>query len=148
VYRQVRAARETNVLKVLYHPGNVLEIRFKKPSMKYKAGQWLFLNVPEVSGWQWHPVRRRLPHSESDKQFTISSAPEDPFISIHIRQVGDFTVDLGVRLGATPMGHKLHSAEGSEKQGFKEVEMGLGAGSAVEVEPDFGRGMPKLRIDG
>jgi NADPH oxidase len=41
---------------VLYHPGNVMELRFSKPSFKYKAGMWLFLNVPEVSGWQWHPV--------------------------------------------------------------------------------------------
>lgn len=56
MYRIVRAARETEILKVLYHPGNVMEIRFKKPSMSYKAGQWLFLNAPEVSGWQWHPV--------------------------------------------------------------------------------------------
>lgn len=29
-----------------------MEIRFEKPSMKYKAGQWVFLCVPEVSTFQ------------------------------------------------------------------------------------------------
>lgn len=57
--------------------------------MKYVAGQWLFLQVPEISAFQWHP-------------FTISSAPDDPYLSIHVRQVGDFTRALGERLGATP----------------------------------------------
>jgi hypothetical protein len=73
VYRQVRAARSTEIQRVLYHPGNVMEIRFKKPSMKYKAGQWLFLNVPDVSRWQWHPVSflfltRRLPGQDEADQ--------------------------------------------------------------------------------
>ncbi len=33
-----------------------MELRIVKPSFKYTAGQWLFLQVPEVSPWQWHPV--------------------------------------------------------------------------------------------
>jgi hypothetical protein len=41
---------------VLLHPSGAMELRFTKPSFKYKAGQWLFLNVPEVSKFQWHPV--------------------------------------------------------------------------------------------
>ena len=35
-------------------------------------------------------------------QFTITSAPEDPYVSVHIRQVGDWTQALGERVGATP----------------------------------------------
>lgn len=37
-----------------------MELRIVKPSFKYKAGQWLFLQVPEVSRFQWHPVRVSL----------------------------------------------------------------------------------------
>ena len=59
-----------------------MEIQFKKPSFRYQPGQWIFINVPEVSKWQWHP-------------FTITSCPSDPYVSIHIRQVGDFTKSLG-----------------------------------------------------
>src|SRR6266404_6164144 len=67
-----------------------MELRIVKPSFKYTAGQWLFLQVPEVSPWQWHPVS------------IVNSAPEDPYVSIHIRQVGDWTQALGERVGAGP----------------------------------------------
>jgi hypothetical protein len=33
-----------------------MELRIEKPSFKYTSGQWLFLQVPELSRWQWHPV--------------------------------------------------------------------------------------------
>lgn len=33
-----------------------MELRIVKPSFKYTAGQWLFLQIPELSRWQWHPV--------------------------------------------------------------------------------------------
>lgn len=56
VYREVRARRSTEIVKVLLHPSGAMELRFVKPSMKYKAGQWLFVNCPEVSKYQWHPV--------------------------------------------------------------------------------------------
>lgn len=53
VLREVRARRETRIVGVFMHPSGAMEIRFKKPSMKYKSGQWLFLQVPEVSQFQW-----------------------------------------------------------------------------------------------
>jgi hypothetical protein len=56
MYRIVRSRRQTEIIKVLLHPSGAMEVRFKKNSMKYKAGQWLFLNCPEVSKYQWHPV--------------------------------------------------------------------------------------------
>lgn len=98
-----------------------MEIQFKKPSMKYKAGQWLFLNVPSVSGQQWHP-------------FTITSCPFDPYISVHIRQVGDFTRALGDAVGAGPAQAKLY--DGVDPNGMYEVAL------------ENGQKMPALRIDG
>lgn len=97
-----------------------MEIQFNKPSFKYKAGQWLFLNCPSVSGHQWHP-------------FTITSAPGDPYVSVHIRQVGDFTKALGEALGA-----------GSNNLGWE----GMDPTSEYEVALRNGQHMPKLRIDG
>ncbi|ORX35783.1 ferric reductase NAD binding domain-domain-containing protein [Kockovaella imperatae] len=126
VWREVRSRRQTAITNVKIHPSGALELRFVKPSMKYKAGQWLFLNCPEVSKWQWHP-------------FTISSAPEDPFISVHIRQVGDFTQALGARLGAT-VGVSGESLMDSEKGGRR--------GDWIEISPAMGKPMPLLRIDG
>ncbi|RDW87670.1 NADPH oxidase [Coleophoma crateriformis] len=121
VYREVRARRETQIVRVVRHPYDAMEIQFKKPSMKYKAGQWLFLNVPSVSSQQWHP-------------FTITSCPFDPYISVHVRQVGDFTRDLGNALGAGPIQAKLYD--------------GADPNAMYEVALQNGQSMPALRIDG
>lgn len=93
----------------------------RKPSMKYKAGQWLFLNVPSVSKMQWHP-------------FTITSCPFDPYVSVHVRQVGDWTRDLGNALGAGALQEK--EMDGLDPMGMYEIALQNG-----EV-------MPKIKIDG
>jgi NADPH oxidase len=89
--------------------------------MKYKPGQWLFLNIPSISKFQWHP-------------FTITSCPYDPYISVHVRQVGDFTRALGDALGAGPAQAKLFDA--MDQNGMYEIAL------------QNGQKMPKLRIDG
>ncbi|OBT70095.1 NADPH oxidase [Pseudogymnoascus sp. 23342-1-I1] len=121
LYREIRARRETEIIRVVRHPYDAMEIQFKKPSMKYKAGQWLFLQVPSVSRQQWHP-------------FTITSCPFDPYISVHVRQVGDFTRALGDALGAGPSQAKLY--DGVDPNGMYEVAL------------QNGQQMPTLRIDG
>jgi len=58
---------------------SVLYLQIQKPSdFKFKAGQFLYLNCPTISEYEWHP-------------FTITSAPQDSFLSVHIRQAGDWT---------------------------------------------------------
>lgn len=121
LYREIRARRETEITKVIRHPYDAMEIQFRKPSMKYKAGQWIFLQVPEVSTTQWHP-------------FTITSCPFDPYISVHVRQVGDFTRALGNALGCGPAQAK--DLEGLDPMGMYEIAM------------QNGQTMPRLRIDG
>ena len=56
MYREFRARRATKLSKVIVHPSGAMELRIVKPSFKYTAGQWLFIQVPEVSRFQWHPV--------------------------------------------------------------------------------------------
>ncbi|KAI9824699.1 MAG: hypothetical protein M1826_007277 [Phylliscum demangeonii] len=121
LYREIRARRETEIVRVIRHPYDAMEIQFRKPSMKYKAGQWLFINVPSVSKFQWHP-------------FTITSCPYDPYISVHVRQVGDFTRDLGNALGAGPLQEK--ALDGLDPDGMYEIAL------------QQGERMPALRIDG
>ena len=89
--------------------------------MRYKAGQWLFINMPSVSTHQWHP-------------FTITSCPFDPYISIHVRQVGDFTRALASAVGAGP-----------EQSTFYD---GLDPMGMYEVALQNGQEMPTLRVDG
>lgn len=56
MYMIIRARRATEITEVLLHPSGAMEVRFVKKSMRYKAGQWVFLNCPEISRFQWHPV--------------------------------------------------------------------------------------------
>jgi NADPH oxidase len=78
ILRVVRSREPTRITSVIFHPGNTLEIRFQKPQLRYQSGQYIYICVPELSRFQWHP-------------FTISSAPDEGFVSIHIRLVGDWT---------------------------------------------------------
>ncbi|KAL4791864.1 FAD-binding domain-containing protein [Aspergillus venezuelensis] len=121
LWREIRALRETEIVKVIRHPYDAMEIQFRKPSFKYKAGQWLFIQVPEVSNTQWHP-------------FTITSCPFDEYVSIHVRQVGDFTRALGDALGCGPA--QARDLEGLDPMGMYEVAL------------QNGQQMPKLRVDG
>ena len=64
-----------------------------------------FLKFPAGSGTRYGsslPVILRPNPDSLVCQFTITSAPEDPYVSVHIRQVGDFTRAVGERLGAGP----------------------------------------------
>lgn len=124
VYREIRIRSETKITRVIRHPYSkmtthvdikqmlirldAMEIQFKKPSMKYKAGQWLFLNAPSVSSQQWHP-------------FTITSCPFDDYISVHVRQVGDFTRALADTLGAGQAQSKLYDEV--DQNGIYEVAL-------------------------
>lgn len=72
IAREVRGRHKTFVSKVIQHPSNVVEVQIKKEHTKTRAGQYIFLCCPEVSVWQYHP-------------FTLTSAPEEDYISVHIR---------------------------------------------------------------
>ena len=86
VAREVRGRHKTFISKVVQHPSNVVEVQIKKEHTRTRAGQYIFLCCPEVSLWQYHP-------------FTLTSAPEEDYISVHIRMVGDFTKSFGRALG-------------------------------------------------
>ncbi|CAL4956393.1 unnamed protein product [Urochloa decumbens] len=84
--RSIRKIREqsfgVSVIKAAIYPGNVLSIYMKKPpGFKYKSGMYLFVKCPDVSPFEWHP-------------FSITSAPGDDYLSVHIRTLGDWTSEL------------------------------------------------------
>ena len=63
------------------HPSKVLELQMHKHGFSMEVGQYIFVNCPSISSLEWHP-------------FTLTSAPEEDFFSIHIRAVGDWTENL------------------------------------------------------
>ncbi|CAH7689255.1 ferric reductase NAD binding domain-containing protein [Phakopsora pachyrhizi] len=117
VLREIRSRHKTFVSKVIQHPSRVCEVQIKKEKTVTRAGQYIFLNCPEVSFWQWHP-------------FTLTSAPEEDYISVHIRCVGDFTTEFAEALGCD-----FSKKEKSEL-------------SSQIVQPPTDRILPRVMVDG
>jgi predicted ferric reductase len=60
----------------------VVQVSFPKTDeFAYNPGQYVYLAVPEISWFQWHP-------------FSMSSAPHQQTVTLHIRKVGDWTSAL------------------------------------------------------
>ncbi|XP_020183921.1 respiratory burst oxidase homolog protein B isoform X3 [Aegilops tauschii subsp. strangulata] len=76
--------RAVHKVKAVVHPdpAALLSLHLSKPEgFRYKSGQYIFVKCPNVSSFEWHP-------------FSITSAPEDDYVSVHIKAMGDWTKDL------------------------------------------------------
>ncbi|KAJ2558318.1 hypothetical protein EV175_000846 [Coemansia sp. RSA 1933] len=81
-YRFIRSrVRRPRILSVIQHPSNVIEIKIERRGMNFQVGQYIYLNVPSISLTEWHP-------------FTLTSAPEEDELSVHIWIGGDWTRKL------------------------------------------------------
>nr|XP_009675295.1 PREDICTED: NADPH oxidase 3 [Struthio camelus australis] len=105
IIRFWRFRQEVVITKVVMHSSGVLELHMKKSGFKMEPGQYIFLQCSSVSQLEWHP-------------FTLTSAPEEEFFSVHIRVAGDWTA-------------ALFKAFGAEEKAFKELWM-----------------LPRLAVDG
>ncbi|XP_078444165.1 riboflavin synthase-like superfamily protein [Wolffia australiana] len=106
------------ILKASVLSGNVLKLVMSKPlGFKYKSGQYIFLKCPAVSPFEWHP-------------FSITSAPGDGYLSVHIRAHGDWTCELR-RVFTEPYNGAL-----------------IGRGTFSDVDPETHSRAPKLLVDG
>ncbi|KAL2508522.1 putative respiratory burst oxidase-like protein H [Forsythia ovata] len=71
-----------DIVKAVIYTGNVLALYMSRPpGFKYKSGMYLFVKCPDISNFEWHP-------------FSITSAPGDDYLSVHIRTLGDWTTEL------------------------------------------------------
>ncbi|XP_028655629.1 cytochrome b-245 heavy chain [Erpetoichthys calabaricus] len=100
-----RSMQKVVITKVVTHPSKTIELQMKKKGWKMEVGQYVFLQCPSISQFEWHP-------------FTLTSAPEEDYFSVHIRIVGDWT-------------QKLFTAYGGDKTDFQEAWK-----------------MPKMAVDG
>ncbi|XP_031231841.1 NADPH oxidase 1 [Mastomys coucha] len=81
ILRFYRSQQKVVITKVVMHPSHVLELQMRKRGFSMEVGQYIFVNCPSISFLEWHP-------------FTLTSAPEEEFFSIHIRAAGDWTENL------------------------------------------------------
>ncbi|KAF9990951.1 hypothetical protein BGZ75_008120 [Mortierella antarctica] len=96
--RAFESYRTLVLSSAIAHPGGAIELNFKQPSIHYRPGQHLYLNIPKLSKYEWHP-------------FTITSSPIEQYISLDIRPDGDWTEGLGRLLGHGPETPKLEQAQ-------------------------------------
>jgi NADPH oxidase 2 len=129
VLREIRGRHKTYVSKVIQHPSNVVEIQIKKDKTRTRAGQYIFLCCPEVSIWQYHP-------------FTLTSAPEEDYISVHVRMVGNFTKALGKALGVED------KKPGDKKDRSKVVSMAPLTAGNNKNDMKLTKLLPRVYIDG
>lgn len=115
--------RAVRILKVAVYPGNVLALHVSKPQgFRYRSGQYIFVNCSAVSPFEWHP-------------FSITSSPQDDYVSVHIRTLGDWTRQLKVVFS------ELCQRSTDGKSGLLRAEASLDGQSP---SPSF----PKVLIDG
>ncbi|RHY01707.1 hypothetical protein DYB25_004314 [Aphanomyces astaci] len=95
----------------------------KPPSFRYTPGMYTFVNVPAISTHEWHP-------------FTISSAPCDPYVSLHIRNAGDWTCRLHelIDQGQFPALF-LDGPVGAPTQAYSQYKTILMVGGGIGVTP-------------
>ncbi|GAQ85633.1 Ferric reductase [Klebsormidium nitens] len=62
-------------------PGDVVRIEWPREGFQYFGGQNVFICVPKISVWEWHP-------------FSLSSHPGADKVTVHIRVLGDWTKRL------------------------------------------------------
>ncbi|KAE8683952.1 respiratory burst oxidase-like protein A-like isoform X2 [Hibiscus syriacus] len=99
--RMIRAIRsgfsEVKFLKVSLYPGKVLSLKLQKPQgFRHKSGMYIFIQCPQVSPFEWHP-------------FSLTCGPEDDYLSVHIRTLGDWSYQLyGLFREAKITGPKQH----------------------------------------
>ncbi|KAK7052471.1 FAD-binding FR-type domain-containing protein [Favolaschia claudopus] len=124
ILREVRSRHITYISKVIQHPSDIMELQIKEKMQGLRAGQYIFLNCPELSFWQWHA-------------FTITSAPEEDYISVHIRIVGDFTQAL-----ARAVGCDFESVRASQ------TPIAEGKVVTTATNPKINRVLPRVMIDG
>ena len=87
----------------------------------YEAGQYIFLQVPSISFWQWHP-------------FTVSSC-NGKSVQVHIQTSGNWTqqlrslpTDRDIRIG-------IDGPFGATSQRFYEFDRAVVLGAGVGITP-------------
>ena len=102
-------------------PADVIRLTFKKGTFRYMSGQYVFICIPKVSYFEWHP-------------FSISSSPHNDDVHLHVRVLGDWTKQLYDKADSTettafidgPYGQPSVDVDGDKYKIFVFVSGGIG----------------------
>lgn len=127
VLRFIRYMQTVKYRKIVMRPSKVLELQLVKSGFKMEVGQYVFLNCPAISQLEWHP-------------FTMTSAPEEDFFSVHIRSAGDWTnklIDIMQKLPEGAQGPKMgvDGPFGTASEDVFDYEVSMLVGAGIGVTP-------------
>ncbi|XP_074407493.1 NADPH oxidase 1 isoform X1 [Zonotrichia albicollis] len=117
-----RAQQKVVVKKVVMHPARVLELQMQKKGFCMEVGQYIFVNCPAISALEWHP-------------FTLTSAPEEDFFSIHIRAAGDWTERLINTFQLETPRIEVDGPFGTASEDVFQYEVAMLVGAGIGVTP-------------
>ncbi|XP_061104708.1 cytochrome b-245 heavy chain-like isoform X2 [Conger conger] len=147
ILRFIRYLQPVRYRKIVMRPSKVLELQLVKDGFRMEVGQYVFLNCPTISQLEWHP-------------FTMTSAPEEDFFSVHIRSVGDWTQGLIDVLEQLPEGAEgpkiaVDGPFGTASEDVFDYDVSMLIGCGIGVTPfasilksvwyKFKESTPKLR---
>ncbi|XP_071097928.1 NADPH oxidase 5-like [Haliotis cracherodii] len=97
----------------------------KPPNMKFRPGDYLFLQIPDIAKYEWHP-------------FTISSAPElEGKLWVHVRSTGHWTKKLNDYFNSyDERRNSTMYSQNHDKRGLlSPVEMQSHSSKTVDMKP-------------
>lgn len=116
---------EVGVVKAEILPSAVTGLYFKRPAnFDYKSGQWVRVACLKLSSEDYHP-------------FTLSSAPHEEHLSLHIRSVGPWTGNLRKVYDIPPPYPKLYldGPFGEGHQDWHRFGVSVMVGGGIGVTP-------------
>ena len=118
-----RTAAEITVLEADLLPSGVTRLCFLRPTgFEYRSGQWVRIACSALNRSEFHP-------------FTLTSAPHEPTLSLHIRAVGPFTTNLRAVYEQALPSLLLDGPYGEAHQDWHRFEVAVLVGGGIGVTP-------------
>lgn len=80
MYRVLRRSNTAQIVGTVCHADNVIELKMIKDGFKAYPGQFILLQFPAISAFEWHPF-----------SLTLCPTEGSPVFSVHIRVCGDWS---------------------------------------------------------
>jgi predicted ferric reductase/Ca2+-binding EF-hand superfamily protein len=120
-----RRAKKTSIVHAYPLRSGVTRLELARPTgFVFGAGENVFLRIPGVAKHEWHP-------------FTISSAPEEPNLTFHVRSLGNWTSALRkhVEAGESPADAFIDGPYGTPTQHIFASNVAVLIGGGIGVTP-------------
>lgn len=126
-------------------PADVVRLSFKKKDFAYMSGQYVFICIPKVSYFEWHP-------------FSLSSSPHNDEVYLHVRVLGNWTKQLYEKADSTetiayidgPYGQPSVDVDGDKYKIFVFISGGIGITPMQSICNDiihqYKRGRPLKKV--